>query len=36
MVYFLRVFFENSQLGKDYCNNKQYADEKTFFIYSAT
>ena len=22
MVYFLRVFFENPQLGKDYCNNK--------------
>ena len=29
---FLKVFFENPQLGKDYCNNKQYADEKTFYL----
>ena len=36
MVYFLRVFFENPQLGKNYCNNKQDADEKTLIIYTLT
>ena len=36
MVYFLRVFFKNAQLGKNYCNNRKYADEKTPIIYTLT